>query len=306
MGLGHSHAPTHATASAAHRGRLVIALALTSTVMLVEVVGGLLSGSLALLADAGHMATDAAGMAMALIAVTLAQRPPTTRRTFGLQRVEILAAAVNALVLFGLAIYILIEAYRRFTEPPEIASGLMLGVAVVGLLVNTVSLLLLRRGQRQSLNLRGAYLEVLGDLLGSVAVIIAAVVIAVTGLTAADPVASVVVALMILPRAWALLREAGAILLEATPKDVDLEEVRAHILEMPGVIDVHDMHAWTITSGMPVLSAHVVVVDELAEGDHAPVLDGLADCLSDHFDVEHCTFQVEPSRHRDHESTLHP
>ena len=306
MGAGHSHAQSHATASAAHRGRLAVALAMTSTVMVAEFVGGLLSGSLALLADAGHMATDAAGMGIALIAVTLAQRPPSTARTFGLQRVEILAAAANAVILFALAGYILLEAFRRLAEPAEVASGLMLAVAVVGLVVNTGSLLLLHQGQGESLNMRGAYLEVLGDLLGSVAVIVAAAVIALTGFTAADAIASVLVAVMILPRAWMLLRDTVAILLEATPKGVDLDEVRAHMLEAPGVVDVHDMHAWTITSGLPVMSAHVVVEDELAEGDHAPVLDRLAECLSSHFDVEHCTFQIEPARHRDHERTLHP
>jgi cobalt-zinc-cadmium efflux system protein len=305
MGAGHSHAGP-GTASGAHRGRLAIALAMTSTVMVVEIVGGLLSGSLALLADAGHMATDAAGIGLALIAVTLAQRPATLRRTFGLQRVEILAATANALVLFGLAAFILVEAYRRVSDPPEISSGLMLVVAVVGLVVNTVSLLLLRRGQAESLNMRGAYLEVLGDLLGSVAVIAAAAVILLTGFGLADPVASVLVALMILPRAWTLLRETLDILLEAVPKGVDLDDVRAHVLAMDGVVDVHDVHAWTITSGLPVMSAHVVVEDDLAAGDHALVLDRLAECLDEHFDVEHCTFQIEPARHRDHERALHP
>lgn len=304
MGAGHSHTGP-GTASGAHRGRLAIALAMTTTVMVVEIVGGLLSRSLALLADAGHMATDAAGIAMALVAVTLAQRPATARRTFGLQRVEILAATLNALVLFALAGYILLEAYRRVSEPPDIASGLMLVVAVVGLVVNTVSLLLLRRGQAESLNMRGAYLEVLGDLLGSVAVIAAAAVIALIGFDLADPIASVLVALMILPRAWALLRETLNILLEAAPKGVDLDEIRSHILAIPGVVDVHDVHAWTITSGMPVMSAHVVVHDDIAGGDHAPVLDQLAECLAAHFDVEHCTFQIEPTRHRDHEGVLH-
>ena len=273
--------------------------------MVVEVVGGLLSGSLALLADAGHMATDAAGIATALIAVTLAQRPATARRTFGLQRAEILAATVNALVLFGLAAYILFEAYQRISHPPQITAGLMLAVAVVGLVVNTTSLLILRRGQAESLNMRGAYLEVLGDLLGSVAVIVAAGIIAVTGFDLADPIASVLVALMILPRAWTLLRETLNILLEAVPKDVDLDEIRSHIQRVPGVVDVHDVHAWTITSGMPVMSAHVVVRDDIAAGDHAPVLDQLAQCLAEHFDVEHCTFQIEPARHRDHEGVLH-
>ena len=304
MGAGHSHTGP-GTASAAHRGRLALALALTATVMVVEVVGGLLSGSLALLADAGHMATDAAGIAMALVAVTLAQRPATARRTFGLQRVEILAATLNALLLFGLAGYILLEAYRRISDPPEIESGLMLAVAVVGLVANMIALLVLRRGQAESLNMRGAYLEVLGDLLGSAAVIVAAGVIALTGFVPADAIASVLVALMILPRAWALLRETLNILLEAAPQGVDLDDIRAHMLAMAGVVDVHDVHAWTITSGMPVMSAHVVVHDAVAASDHAPVLDRLAECLAEHFDVAHCTFQIEPARHRDHEGVLH-
>ncbi len=301
MGAGHDHG----TATGAHRGRLAVVLAITVTVLVFEVIGGLVSGSLALLADAGHMATDAAGIALALVAATLAQRPSTAARTFGLQRVEILAAAANAVVLFALAAYILIEAARRLTDPPEIGSGLMLAVALVGLTANAVSLGVLRRGQGESLNVRGVYLEVLGDLLGSVAVVIAALVIVVTGFGAADAIASALVAVMILPRSWHLLREAIDVLLEATPRNVDLDEVRAHILAMPGVIDVHDVHAWTITSGLPVLSAHIVVDDATAGGDHTTVLDELGECLAGHFDVEHCTFQVEPARHRDHETVLH-
>ncbi len=298
-------AHAHSTATGAHRRRLTVVLALTVTVLVVEVVGGLLSGSLALLADAGHMATDAGGIALALVATALAQRPPTSRRTFGLQRVEILAAAANAVVLFVLAGWILYEAVRRLTDPPEIGSTLMLAVALLGLVTNAVSLAVLHRAQRDSLNVRGAYLEVLGDLLGSAAVVVAAVVIAVTGLVAADAVASALVAVMILPRAWNLLREATDVLLEATPRGVDLGVVREHILSTAGVIDVHDVHAWTITSGLPVLSAHVVVDDATAAGDHTRVLDDLGTCLAAHFDVEHCTFQVEPARHRDHEPFLH-
>ncbi|SBW26231.1 cation efflux protein [Candidatus Protofrankia californiensis] len=268
-------------------------------------MGGLVSGSLALLADAGHMATDAAGLGLALIAAVLAQRPATEVRTFGLARMEILAAVVNAAVLFALAGYILVEAGRRLTDSPEIGTGLMLVVALVGLAANAVSLWVLRHGQRTSLNVRGAYLEVLGDLLGSAAVVVAAVVIALTGFERADAVASVLVAVMILPRTWGLLREAVDVLLEATPRNVDLAAVRAHILAVPGVIGVHDLHAWTITSGLPVLSAHVVVDDATANGEQGQVLDRLGECLADHFDVEHCTFQVEPVRHRDHEPVLH-
>ena len=304
MGHGHSHAS--ATAGGAHRRRLVVVLGLTLAVLVAEVVGAVLSGSLALLADAGHMATDAAGLALAVAAVSLAQRPARGRRTFGWQRVEILAAVANGLLLLAVAAYVLIEAIRRIGQPPEIASGLMLAVASVGLAVNLGSLAVLHRGRGDSLNVRGAYLEVAADALGSVAVIVAAVVIATTGWTPADIVASAVIGCLVVPRAWHLLREAFDVLLEAAPRGVDLGEVRAHILDVDGVLDVHDLHAWTITSGLPVLSAHVVVTDEaLAAGHGGRVLDALCVCLGDHFDLEHCTFQLEAPAHAGHESPVH-
>jgi len=304
VGSGHSHA--HATATGAQRRRLGVVLGLTLLVLVAEVVGAVLSGSLALLADAGHMATDAAGIALALGAVTLAQRPARGRRTFGWQRIEILAAVVNGLLLIAVAGYVLVEAIRRIGHPPEISSGLMLGVAAVGLVVNLVSLAVLRAGQNESLNIRGAYLEVLGDALGSVAVIVAAVLIATTGWTAADVVASVAIGFLVLPRAWHLLREALDVLLEAAPKDVDLDDVRAHIARVDGVLGVHDLHAWTITSGLPVLSAHVVVSEAaLADGHGGRILDALCACLGEHFDMEHCTFQLEGETHADHESPVH-
>ncbi len=304
MGHGHAHVP--GTAGAGHRRRLVVVLVLTLAVMAAEIVGGLISGSLALLADAGHMATDAAGIALALGAVTLAQRPARGRRTFGWQRVEILAAVANGLLLLAVAGYVLVEAVRRIGHPPEIDSGLMLVVAVVGLVVNLGSLAVLHRGRGASLNLRGAYLEVLADALGSVAVIVAAVVLALTGWTAADVVASVVIGCLVLPRAWHLLREARDVLLEAAPRGVSLDEVRRHILAVDGVLGVHDLHAWTITSGLPVLSAHVVVTDEaLAAGHGGRVLDALCECLGEHFDMAHCTFQLEAAAHAGHEAPVH-
>jgi cation diffusion facilitator family transporter len=304
MGHGHSHAPT--TIGGAHRRRLVVVLGLTLAVLVAEVVGAVLSGSLALLADAGHMATDAAGLALALAAVTLAQRPARGRRTFGWQRVEILAAVANGVLLLAVAAYVLIEAIRRIGQPPEIGAGLMLVVASVGLVVNLGSLLVLHGGKDASLNMRGAYLEVLADALGSVAVIVAAVVIATTGWTPADIVASVVIGFLVVPRAWHLLREALDVLLEAAPRGVDLQDVRAHILGVDGVLDVHDLHAWTITSGLPVLSAHVVVTDEaLAAGHGGRVLDALCSCLGEHFDLEHCTFQLEAAAHAGHEAPVH-
>lgn len=304
MGHGHSHGPV--TTAGGQRRRLTVVLGLTLTVLVAEVVGAVLTGSLALLADAGHMATDAAGIALALAAVTLAQRPAGGQRTFGWQRVEILAAVVNGLLLLAVAGYVLVEAFSRIGDPPEIRSGLMLGIATVGLLVNLVSLAVLHRGRDDSLNVRGAYLEVLADAFGSVAVIVAAVVILTTGWTAADVVASVLIGFLVLPRAWALLREALDVLLEAAPRGVDMAQVRRHMLGIDGVLDVHDLHAWTITSGLPVLSAHVVVTDEvLAAGHGGRVLDALCACLGEHFDVEHCTFQIEDRAHAAHESPVH-
>jgi cobalt-zinc-cadmium efflux system protein len=298
--MGHEHGTS---AAGAHRGRLLLVFLLTSGVLIVEAVGGFLAGSLALVADAGHMLTDAAGIGLALLAIWFGTRPATPARTFGFYRVEILAAVVNAVLLFGVAGFVLVEAWRRLLEPPEVASGLMLAVALVGLVANAVSMWLLHGGQAESLNLRGAYLEVLGDLLGSVAVLLAAVVIAVTGFQAADPIVSALIGLLILPRTWRLLRDAVDVLLEATPKGVDMAEVRRHLLETPGVQDVHDLHAWTITSGLPVLSAHVVVGPD---ADAGRVLDGLGACLSGHFDIEHSTFQLERPEHRGHEGVVHP
>jgi cobalt-zinc-cadmium efflux system protein len=297
--MAHDH---HRSPAAAHRGRLAAVFVVTVAVLVVEVVGAALSGSLALLADAGHMLADAAGIGLALLAIGFAARPASPQRTFGYYRVEILAAVVNAVLLFGVAGFVLVEAWRRLTDPPEVASGLMLGVAAVGLVANAVSIWLLRRGQGESLNLRGAYLEVWGDLLGSVAVLVAAGVIAGTGFQAADPIASALIGVLILPRTWRLLRDAVDVLLEAAPKGVDLAEVRRHLLEAPGVADVHDLHAWTITSGLPVLSAHVVVD---RDADAGAVLDGLAACLSGHFDIEHSTFQLELPEHRGHEGATH-
>jgi cobalt-zinc-cadmium efflux system protein len=296
--MAHAH-----SAAAEHRGRLVAVLIVTASVLLIEVAGGLLSGSLALLADAGHMLTDVAGIGLALLAVHVAQRPAGPGRTFGWYRLEILAAAVNAVVLFGVSALVLWGAWRRFLDPPEVASGLMLAVAVVGLVANGLSMWLLREGQTRSLNMRGAYLEVLGDLLGSVAVIVAAVVIAATGIRRADPVASALIGVFILPRTWRLLREAVDVLLEATPRGIDLEEVRRHIVETRGVEDVHDLHAWTITSGMNVVSAHVVLGDG---ADASAVLDDLSECLMDDFDIEHSTFQLETRDRRRVEDASHP
>ncbi|GAA4892401.1 cation diffusion facilitator family transporter [Streptomyces coeruleoprunus] len=311
MGAGHDHGHTHGgrpptgTAGAAHRWRLRIALGITLSVMVVEIVGGILSDSLALIADATHMATDAVGLGMALLAIHVANLPATARRTYGYARAEILAALANCLLLLGAGGYVLFEAVQRFITPAETRGGLAIAFAAVGLVANIVSLSLLMRGQKESLNVRGAYLEVLADALGSVTVIVAAGVILATGWQAADPIASLVIGLMIVPRTVKLLRETLDVLLEAAPKGVDMTEVRAHLLALPGVRDVHDLHAWTITSGMPVLSAHVVVDPGTLDAvGHEKMLHELQECLVGHFDVEHCTFQLEPTGHAAHEAGL--
>jgi len=299
MGAGHSHS---GSAAAEHKGRLTVVLGITVAILAAEVVGALVSGSLTLLADAGHMLTDAGGIALSLLAISFGQRSPSQARTFGYLRLEVLAAAVNALLLFAVGVFVIVEAVRRLIHPPEVASGIMLAFGIIALCGNACSLLLLRRGQDESLNIRGAFLEVLSDFLGAGAVIVAAVIIGLTGFERADPIASLLIAGLIIPRTWRLLRQAGDVLLEATPEDVDLDEVRRHMLETDRVIDVHDLHAWTITSGVNVLSAHVVVDDEALGGQ---VLDHLGGCLADHFDIEHSTFQIEPPGHRDHEPILH-
>jgi cobalt-zinc-cadmium efflux system protein len=270
--------------------RLVAVFALSSAVLAAELVGGYLANSLALLADAAHVFTDLVGLGLALGAIWIARRPPTAGRTFGLYRAEILVAALNAVVLMAMAALILVRAWDRLARPPDVESGLMLAVATAGLIANGTSLFLLREGQTRSLNVRGAYLEVMGDLAGAGAVVVAALAIAVAGWTAADAVASGLIAVLVVPRALSLLRQAVDVLLEATPRGVDLAAVREHMRSVTGVRDVHDLHAWTITSGMNVVSAHVVI--EL-DADGSQILDRLCGCLSSDFDIEHSTFQLE-------------
>ncbi|MGP4047038.1 cation diffusion facilitator family transporter [Streptomyces sp. 2A115] len=310
MGAGHEHGQAYAaagggTAAAAYRGRLRVALSITLTVMVVEVVGGIVADSLALIADAAHMATDALGLGMALLAIHFSNRPPSGSRTFGYARAEILAALANCLLLLGVGGYILYEAVQRFVLPTETEGGLTIAFGLFGLVANMVSLALLTRGQKDSLNVRGAFLEVLADTLGSLAVLVSAVLVLATGWTAADPIASIVIGLMIVPRTWKLLRETLNVLLEAAPRDVNMVKVRSHIRALPDVEGVHDLHAWTITSGLPVLSAHVVVDSEALNAiGHERMLHELRRCLGDHFDVEHCTFQLEPGGHAEHEARL--
>jgi cation diffusion facilitator family transporter len=300
----HDHAPT-GIRSAGNRRLLAISLAITSVVMVVQVVGAVLSGSLALLADAVHMFTDAAALVIALIASTVAARPANDRRTFGYQRAEVFGALVNGVILLALSVWVAVEAVLRLMEPGEVevAGGLMLIVAIVGLAANTVAMWLLSSAQRDSINVRGAYLEVLGDLIGSAAVIVAAIVIVATGWAQADAIASLFIAAMIVPRAIGLLREVVSVLAESAPKGTHVKEIRDHILSTTGVVDVHDVHVWQLTRGAPVFSAHVVVdADTLSDGRAAGILSQLQTCLSQHFDVEHSTFQLEPAGHVEHDA----
>ncbi len=287
--MAHSH-----SAAGRHAGSLRNAIVVGIGLLVIEVAAGMAANSLALLADAGHVFADVSGMALSLVAIRIASRPPTGTRSFGLYRLEMLVAAANAVLLLGIAVAVLVEALRRLAAPPDVQPGLVIAVALVALGGNLVALRLLAGGQRESLTMRAAYLEVGGDLLGAGAVLVAGVVIALTGWHPADAVASILVAVLIVPRTVRLLRDSVDVLLEATPKGVDLADVERHIREAPGVIDVHDLHAWTITSGMNVVSAHVVLAEDGKPGD---VLDHLGTCLADDFDVNHSTFQLETPEH---------
>ncbi|MCH1864914.1 cation diffusion facilitator family transporter [Nocardioides sp. CFH 31398] len=301
--MGHGHGHGHTAGRAGDRRRLRLVLLITAAVLVVQLVGAWVSGSLALLADAGHMATDAAGVLLALGASYVAALPSTRRFTFGWHRAEVLAALVNALVLVALCVYLAVAGVSRLLEPTgEVAPVPMIAFAVVGLVANAASLAILTRSGTGSINLRGATMEVLADTLGSVVVVVAGVVIWATGFERADPLGSLVIAAMILPRAASLAKEALVVLLEVAPAGLALEEVREHLLGMPGVVDVHDLHAWTITTGLPSMSAHVTVTDEvLASRGVGAVLDDLSHCTTSHFAVHHATFQVEPESHRAHE-----
>ena len=293
------------TLEASHRRLHATALALTATVMVVQIVGAVLSGSLALLADAAHMFTDAAALVVALVATSIASRPADDRRTFGYQRAEVLGALANGVILIVLCAWVGVEAVQRLLAPAEaeVQGGLVLIVATVGMIANAVSMWLLGRAQKRSINVRGAYLEVLGDLIGSVAVIVAAIVIVATGFAQADAIASLFIAVLIVPRAIGLLREVVVVLTESAPVGVHVAEIREHLRGADGVVDVHDVHVWQLTRGAPVFSAHVIVDDAaLTDGRAARILSSLQECLSDHFDVEHSTFQLEPAGHVEHDS----
>jgi cobalt-zinc-cadmium efflux system protein len=297
-GHGHSHRPPAGDRAAArYKGRLVAALAVLSVMTVVEVVAGFATRSLALVSDAGHMLTDVGGLGMALAAIHVADRsshPLRRGRTFGLYRLEILAALANALLLFGVAIYVLIEAVRRWNDPADVLAGPMLVVAVVGLVANVVAFGLLREGSRDSLNVRGAYIEVLSDLLGSLGVIAAAVVLQVTGWEWVDPAVGVAIGLFVLPRAWRLGAQALRILVQAAPLGTDLAAIETQLQAIDGVVDVHDLHVWTLTSEMDVASVHLMVRDGT---DTHGVLDRARVVLRDGHGIGHATLQVEPDTH---------
>ena len=300
MGHDHDHGAGLARAGERHRGRLVAAFVLIGGFFVVEAVAGIWTNSLALLSDAAHMLTDVIGIGMALAAIQLASRferrrdEGRSRHTFGLYRLEILAAFVNALLLFGVALWVLIEAARRLTDGPEVLGAPMLVVATLGLLANIVAFLLLRAGAKESLNVEGAYLEVLADTVGSGGGIVAAVLLELFGWAWVDPIIGAAIGLWILPRTWHLGRRAVRILLQAAPDGIDLDELADRLAAIDGVVDVHDLHVWTLTSDMEAASAHLTVDDD---ADSHGVLDQARHLLADRYGITHGTFQVEPSSH---------
>jgi cobalt-zinc-cadmium efflux system protein len=290
----------------ADRRYLVAALSVLSAFLVAEVIIAVLAGSLALLSDAGHMLADVGAIAGALWAIRLASRPPSGAWTFGWKRAEILSAAVNGVILLVVAGVVTAQAVERLLHPPHVDGVPVLAVALAGVAVNVVAARLLARASQTSLNVAGAFRHVLTDLYGFLGTAVAAVIIILTGYTRADAIAALIVVCLMVSAAWGLLRASGRILLEAAPEGIDLDEVRAHLLAASHVRDVHDLHAWTVTSSLPALSAHVIVDDACFKNGHAPrVLDQLQACLAGHFDVEHSTFQLEAATHAGHEPGTH-
>ena len=298
MGDSHGHVTS---AAGKNKKSLAIVFGLTAFYLIVEVIGGLWTGSLALLADAGHMLTDVAGVGLALLAIWFAEKPASPERTYGYYRVEILAALTNAVVLIGISLYILYEAYERFKNPPEVQSAAMLGVAAIGLIVNIVGMYILRAGSEESLNMKGAYFEVLSDMLTSIGVIIAGIIMLTTGWYYADPIISAGIGLFILPRTWALLKDAVGVLIEGTPADVDLPKLRESLEKLEGVAGIHDLHVWSLTSGVNAMSVHAV----LAEGaEHDDVLARVHEHCAEEFKISHVTVQTERGDFAKHETHL--
>lgn len=296
--MGHDHAPS---AAGKNKRNLAIVFGLTTLYLAAEIIGGLWTGSLALLADAGHMLTDVAGLGLALLAIRFAERPASPERTYGYYRVEILAAMTNGAVLIGISIYILYEAYERFLSPPEVQSETMLLVAAMGLIVNIAGIFILRAGSQESLNMKGAYFEVLSDMLTSIGVIVAGVIMLTTGWYYADPLILAGIGLFILPRTWVLLKDAVGVLLEGTPSDVNVTALREGVANVAGVAGVHDLHVWSLTSGVNAMSVHAV----LAEGAvHDDVLASVQRHVTSNFKISHVTVQVESKGCESHETHL--
>ncbi|MFL1554770.1 cation diffusion facilitator family transporter [Pseudomonas sp. O11] len=287
MSAGHNHAQVRA----GHERKLWMAFGLTGSFMIAEVIGAFVTGSLALLSDAAHMMTDTLAMAISLVAIQMAKRAADRKRTFGYARFEILAASFNALLLFAVAFYILYEAYQRLQAPPEIQSTGMLVIAVLGLIINLISMRLLSAGSGESLNVKGAYLEVWSDMLGSIGVIIAALVIMLTGWGWVDSLVAAGIGFWVLPRTWILLKESMNVLLQGVPDGIDIDQVEQGIRNVPGVKDVHDLHIWALTSGKNVLSAHLVA--DSALGTEQQILTLVTELLHEQFDISHVTLQVE-------------
>lgn len=305
MGFGHSHDHDHGhhhhTHAHENKGRLVWILVLTGVFLIVEVIAGLRSNSLALLADAGHMITDVGALGLALFGIKIAERPASPQHTYGYYRAEILAALANSVLLLGIGVYIFVEAFQRFTNPVDIHSETVIWVAVLGLLVNVTGMLLLQTGAKHSLNLRAAYLEVFSDAIASVGVIVSALVVKFTGWIYADSIVSLGIAVFILPRTWKLLSEAVGVLLEGVPKDVDIGALRQSIGQLPGVAGVHDLHVWALSSGVNAMSVHVV----LQPGqDHDEILRAVQDHVTSAHKIKHATVQVESLGCAEHETHL--
>ncbi|MDM7920886.1 MAG: cation diffusion facilitator family transporter [Pyrinomonadaceae bacterium] len=299
MGSGHAHGGQ--SAAGKNKRNLIIVLGLTGTYLIAEVVGGIWFNSLALLADAGHMLTDVFGLALALAAIWFAQRKATPERTYGYYRFEILAALANSVVLIGISLYILYEAYQRFVEPPEVQSLGMMIVASIGLVINVAGMFILRAGSKESLNMKGAYFEVLSDMLTSVGVIIAGVIMLTTGWYYADPIISAGIGLFILPRTWALLKDAVGVLIEGTPADVNIAALRESLSQIEGVAGVHDLHVWSLTSGVNAMSVHAVLAEE---SEHEEVLARVHERCTKNFKISHVTVQTERGDFAEHETHL--
>lgn len=289
------------SASAKHKKSLLIVLCLSGSYMIAEVIGGFATKSLALLADAAHMMTDVVGLFLAYMAIKIGEKKANSKKTFGYYRTEILAAVINAVILLGISVYVLFEAYQRFKNPPEVQSGAMMIVAGIGLVVNIVGIFIIRKGSDESLNMKGAYFEVLSDALTSVGVMIAGIIMLTTGWYYADPLISAAIGLLIFPRTWRLLKEAINVLLEGTPKDVNIEELRKSLESVQGVKKLHDLHVWSLTSGLNAMSSHVIA-------EHSEDLNVLLKTLSDkattEFKISHTTFQIETEGHQEGEVHL--